>query len=267
MKIGIFDSGLGGLMITRAIHDLRPELDLLYLGDTLRLPYGNRSEEAIYAFSEQAMHYLFEQDCTLVIIACNTVSARCLRPLQQVFLKKHYPDRNILGVVIPTLEVASERRYKCLGLFATNYTAHSNIYCEELLKLDPEIKIFQQATPLLVPLIENEGHRWIDNVLETYTKPLLDHEIEGLILGCTHYALIKNNIRAVVGDKCEVLSQDEIIPEKLSDYLDRHPEYKDRLTLNGRLTVQVTDITKAYEASASHLYGEKIDIEKVVLKS
>lgn len=171
MKLGVFDSGLGGLLIARAIRETLPDVDMVYFGDTLHLPYGNRSVEAIYAYSRNAMDFLFAQDCQLVVTACNTVSASALRPLQQVYLPARFPDRRILGVVVPTLECCLDRGYKNLGVIATHHIVRSGIYAAELTKLDPAIKIHQQATPLLVPMIENDGMKWIRPVLEEYLAP------------------------------------------------------------------------------------------------
>ncbi len=266
MKIGIFDSGLGGLVIAKSIRRAIPDPDILYFGDTLHLPYGNRSFEAIYEYSKRAVEYLFEQDCALIIVACNTVSANALRKLQQEYLSQSsYSDRRILGVVVPTLECAIDKGYKDIGLIATNYTITSNIFEYELQKLDPEITLIQKNTPLLVPLIENDGGEWIPSVLERYLSPFKKAQINALILGCTHYPFLKDSIKDALGQGIEILSQDEIIPDKLSDYLSRHPEIAVKLSTQGRIQFNVSDLTDGYQKASSKIYGEEINIKKVEL--
>ena len=262
MKLGIFDSGLGGLLIAKSIREHIPDIDIVYFGDTLHLPYGKRSKKSIYEYSKSAIEFLFEADCNLIITACNTVSASALRQLQQEYLpNSQYADRRILGVVVPTLECAIELAHKNIGVIATNYTVHSNIYEEELQKIDNDINIFQVNTPLLVPLIENDGEQWLDSVLEHYLTPLLDKNIECLILGCTHYPFLKDKIRRIVGEDISLISQDEIIPLKLEEYLARHPDISDKITRNGSAKFMVSDITEGYIRAARKIYGEEINIE------
>ncbi len=264
MKLGVFDSGLGGLVIARAIRDALPEIDITYFGDTLHLPYGNRSKDAIYDYSRAAIEFLFEQDCQLIITACNTVSASALRRLQQVYLpNSDYKDRRILGVVVPTLECALDAGYKRLGVIATNDTVHSNIYEDELRKLRPDMHIVQKATPLLVPLIENDGEPWVSSVLEHYLNTLIKEDLECLILGCTHYPFLKAHIKKILD--VNLLSQDEIIPDKLKDYLMRHPEIDHKITRNGTISFYVSDMTESYRRAAFNIYGEKIIIKQVKL--
>lgn len=264
MKLGIFDSGLGGLMIAEAINRHFEALDTVYLGDTLHLPYGNRSEGTIYECTRAAMDFLLgAQGCRLVIVACNTASAAALRRLQQEWLPRYYPERRILGVVVPTLEAALERGARHIGLIGTNYIVRSEIYPQELRKINPNIRFEQQATPLLVPLIEHEGEEWLESVLARYLAPLLAHGIETLILGCTHYVCLKDMIRSQTG--LDVISQDEIIPLKLEDYLHRHSEIDGDLDREGRRDFYVTDLTDNYVKSAQHIYGAPIDIRGAVL--
>ncbi len=264
MKLGIFDSGLGGLLIAKSVRRQMPDLDITYFGDTLHLPYGNRSKEAIYEYSKRAIEFLFEQqDCNLIITACNTVSASALRMLQQSYLpNSRYSNRRIIGVVVPTLECAIDAGYKNIGLIATNYTVSSNVYEEELQKIDPQIRLFQENAPLLVPLIENDGMQWLPSVLEHYLTPLLNSNIECLILGCTHYPFLKNEIRKIIGDNIAIIAQDEIIPLKLKSYIKRHPEISDKITHNGKSKFIVSDLTKGYGNAAYKIYGEKIDIKE-----
>lgn len=262
MKLGIFDSGLGGLLIAKSIREHLPDINILYFGDTLHLPYGNRSSEAIYEYSRRAIDFLLAQDCNLIITACNTVSASALRQLQQQYLPDSpYAQRRILGVVVPTLETAIDRGFKRLGVIATNYTIESGIFPEELQKIDPEIKIIQKNTPLLVPLIENSGAQWIPSVLEHYLRPMIKDGIECLILGCTHFPFLKNDINRIVGKDVSLISQDSIIPVKLIDYLNRHPDIAEKIGRNGSSEFLVSDITNSYVDAANHIYQSQIKIE------
>lgn len=263
MKLGIFDSGLGGLLIAKSIRDRMPDLDMVYFGDTLHVPYGNRSFEAIYEYTRQGMEFLFSRDCSLIVIACNTASAFALRKLQQQFLPKHHKGKNILGVVVPTLETAVEYGCERLGLIGTNYTVRSGIYPDELAKLKPSIQMTQNATPLLVPLVENDGLRWAGPILDHYLTPLKEKNVEALILACTHYPFLKEQIRDVIGPDVKILSQDDVIPAKLEDYLNRHPEYK--IGNHGKSEFYVSDLSESYRKTAESFYGEPLKIEKVSL--
>jgi len=263
MKLGIFDSGLGGLLISKAIRDAMPDLDTVYFGDTLRMPYGNRSDEAIYRFSERAVKWLLEaQECSLIIMACNTASAHALRRIQQSYLPQHFPDRNVLGVVVPTLEVAIEHGAQSIGVIGTNYTISSHIYTNELKKLAPELEITEQATPLLVPLIENDGQQWSTEILKHYLAPMKEKGVQSLILGCTHYSFLKEQIAEIMGQGCELICQDDIIPQKLAAYLDKHPEYAEKITRNGTSEYYVSDLTESYQKTAETIYQAPIKIEK-----
>lgn len=263
MKIGIFDSGLGGLAIAHAIRAALPAYDYLYLGDTLHVPYGRRSNEVIYTLTRNAVDYLFAQGCQLIVIACNTASAAALRRIQQTYLIENYPERRVLGVVVPTLETALAHGKTNIGLLATESVVQSNIYAQELKKINPAIRIVPQPAPLLVPLLENQGEKYLDQVLKDYLSPLLAENVDSLILGCTHYSVLKNKIRQLSGGKVEVLSQDEIIPEKLADYLRRHPETEGRLKKGGKIDFHVTDLTASIAQSAKKLFGEAIVLQQV----
>ena len=236
MKIGIFDSGVGGLIMTKSFIEGLPEYDYLYLGDTKRVPYGDRSQEAIFQFTKDGVVYLFEKGCQLIILACNTASAEALRRLQQDYLPNKYPDRRILGVLIPAAEAALEgvsMPYK-VGVLATVSTVASGAYLRELCKIQSDVEVCQQAAPMLVPLIENNTIEKAEPFLHEYLDPLIKEEIEALILGCTHYSLLKEQIRAIVGDDVKVISQDEIVYSKLANYLVRHPEIESKLGKNGK---------------------------------
>lgn len=261
MKIGIFDSGLGGLVMTKAIIDALPQYDYMYLGDTLHVPYGPRSFESVYRYTERAVDYLFEQDCNLIIIACNTASAKALRSIQQKYLPKKYPNRRVLGVIIPTVEAAIDSGAKKIGMISTAGTKKSQTFDLEIEKKDPDVSLKTVATPLLVPMIENKGIKWIGPVLQEYLKGV--EKEEALILGCTHYPILKKEIAEVL--PVPQLSQDEIIPDKLTDYLHRHPEIETKLSQNKTRQFLVTDLTDAYQDMAADLYGSPVNVEKINL--
>ncbi len=264
MKLGIFDSGLGGLVIAKSIRAHFPNIDLVYFGDTLNVPYGNKSRDTIYGYSKRAVEFLFEQDCALIITACNTVSASALRQLQQIYLPNSaYADRRILGVVVPTLETALDAGYKRLGVIGTSYTISSNVYPDELKKLDPDIDILQQKTPLLVPMIENEGLTWVEPILKHYLEPIIAHKAECLILGCTHYPYLRPQISGILGAEFPILAQDDIIPAKLDDYLNRHRDIKDKITFHGNADFLISDVTDSYINAAQDMYDEAIHVEAV----
>lgn len=262
MQIGVFDSGLGGLAIARAIMDRLPEYDYLYLGDTKRVPYGVRSQETIHEFVGQALGFLFANDCQIVILACNTASAEALRKSQQEYLPVHYPERRVLGVIIPTAEVAVQgRESPRIGVLATPSTVESDAYGRELRRQRPEAAVFQKSAPLLVPMIENEGVRYLDPVLDDYLASFQELGIDALVLGCTHYCLVKERIREKIG--VDVICQDEVVPEKLADYLRRHPEIEGKLSKGGRRRFVVTDLTSSFQAFAARLMDGSVDLEVV----
>jgi len=264
MKIGVFDSGLGGLAIAQAIMRRLPDYDYLYLGDTKRVPYGGRSQETIHEFTSQAMSYLFDHDCQLIILACNTASAEALRKTQQEYLPRHFPDRRVLGVIIPTAEACFETGdVGKIGVLATDSTVASKAYERELLRQNPNVAVFQVAAPLLVPIVENEGLKYVDPILDDYLAPLIEAKVDRIVLGCTHYCLLKREIRAKVG--LPVVSQDEVVPEKLGDYLQRHPEIDIHLSRDRSCEYHVTDVTSGYMRFAFELAGGPIQLHKVTL--
>lgn len=254
MKIGIFDSGLGGLIIARAIRKLMPEYDYVYLGDTKRVPYGPRSHDAVFEFTKQSVQYLFEtENCALVIVACNTSSSRALRRIQQEYLPNLTPSpspykgegsfkRNVIGVLIPTAEECA--KYGRVGIIGTLGTIASNTFSLEINKINNKVKIFQNPAPMLVPLAEAGEKVLAKPFLEKYLKPFAGKKIEALALGCTHYPFYKSEIRKILSPKIKVLSQDEIVPKKLKEYLGRHQEIEKQLSKNRKAKLLVTDITK-----------------------
>ncbi len=259
-KLGVFDSGLGGLLIAKSIREYIDDIDILYFGDTLHLPYGNRSQEAIEYYTRRAMDAMFEQGCSLIVLACNTASAACLRSLQQNYLPKYWPDRNIIGVIVPTLEEATDSKSENIGLFATNYVVEANIFKQELTKLNSKIILQSIATPLLVPLIENDGDAWLDDVLSSYLNQLSLDNMTHLILGCTHYVRLKENLLKLLPDHVSLLSQDDIIPQKLKTYLMKHTSYLPR-NCNAKTEFFVSDLTHSYQRAADKLYGHSLNIK------
>jgi len=264
-KIGIFDSGLGGLYVARAVRAMLPQYDYVYLGDTLNVPYGGRSFDAICDLSTNAIKHLFEeQSCEMAIIACNTASVMALRKLQTEFLPKYHPDKRVLGVIVPTLESATELGATQIGLIATDYTVRSKIYDEEIVKINSHAKIFAKGTPLLVPLIENQGEKYMDMILGDYLEPLIEQGLDSLILGCTHYIEVKDRVRDLTRHRVRVLSQDEIIPPKLKDYLMRHPEMEERLSQGGTFKVTATDVNPGFVKNVEKLMGQGFEAEIAV---
>jgi glutamate racemase len=266
MKIGIFDSGIGGLIILRSIKKHLPDYDYVYLGDTKRVPYGNRSQKAIFDFTSEAIDFLFKKNCSLVIVACNSASARALRKIQREWLPKHHGERRVLGVIIPTVEEAArDNKFKRIGLIATEATINSQAFDKELKKFNQEVKVFSLATPLLVSLIENNGLKWVEEILADYLKPFKKDNLQALLLGCTHYPIIKKLIRKIVGKKIKVISQDEIIPKKLELYLKNHPEIRTKLSKNRKVDILVTDLTHNFQFLAKKWFNKKTNLKLVKL--
>lgn len=267
--IGVFDSGFGGINILKGIVKKLPDYNYLYLGDTARTPYGTRSQEIIYEFTKQAVDFLFTQNCDLVILACNTTSSDALRKIQQEHLPKHYPDKKVLGVLIPAAEQAIlTTKNNKIGVIATEGTVKSNAFVRELTKLNPKIKVFQQSCPLLVPLVEEgeQNSKVTQIMLEKYLKPFQNQRIDTLILGCTHYGIIKNQIKKIIGSDVKIVSESDIVPIKLKEYLKRHPEIDKKLGKNKLLNFSTTDLTDKFIVLGSKFFGQKIKAEKISLK-
>lgn len=260
MKIGVFDSGLGGLVITKAFVDAMPDYDYIYYGDTLNLPYGEKTSEQVLAYTIKAMKFLIKQNCGLIIIACNTATSIALRYLQQKFIPSYAPDVKVLGVVIPTVEEALEDNAKRIGVLATKATVNSHIYQQELLKINPDLEIFEIASPELVPAIENNDFATAHKFAEQYAKQF--ENINSLILGCTHYPLLKTKLREVCGEGVKIVSQDELMGKKLADYLNRHIEIDICLSRNNHLDILVSQNGEHYREVAKSLFPN-IDIKEV----
>ena len=265
--IGVFDSGFGGLVVLREFLQLLPEYDYLYLGDNARIPYGTRSDRVVIRFTEQAVDYLFRQGCRLIVLACHTASARALRRLQQVWLPAHYPGLRVLGVLIPTVEEAVARtRLKRIGVIATEGTVTSQSFELELKKLDPEVEVIQQACPLLVPIIESGEQEWEGTtlILRRYLAPF-QGRVDTLILGCTHYSILKEPIRAILGQGHDLICSGQVTAAKLVDYLARHPEIETQLSRGGTRRYHTTDLTPRFQQLASLFMGHPLSSEVVEL--
>ena len=267
--IGVFDSGFGGLEILREIINKLPEYDYIYFGDTARSPYGSRSQELVYNFTLEAVKFLFNQNCQLIILACNTASSTALRRIQREYLPNNYPNRKILGVIIPVAEAAVEKTLNNqIGVIGTESTVDSAAFKREIKKLNPKIEVFQKACPLLVPIIEagEKNSKITEFALRKYLNPLIRKNIDTLVLGCTHYGLLKEEIKKVIGDNINIVSEGKIVAEKLEDYLNRHPEIEKNLSKNSAIKFLTTDLTEKFKILGSQFFGKKIFPEKVNLE-
>lgn len=265
MNIGIFDSGLGGLLITKSLIKKLPQYNYIYLGDTKRVPYGNRSPETIYEFLKESIEFLFKQNCSLIIVACNTASAQALRRIQQELLPNKYQNRRVLGVIIPTCEAVLENKIsQKIGILATQATVDSNAFVIELNKINKDIKIIQKSAPLLVPFIENDSLSLIDPILKNYLASFKG-KIDTIVLGCTHYPILEPKIKKILGTKIKIISQNKIIPAKLKNYLKRHPEIKNKLAKKSKYIFYVTDITETMKKTVKKWFGTDILLHKIDL--
>ncbi len=268
--IGLFDSGYGGLTILNEIRRYLPEYDFIYLGDNARTPYGNRSFDVVYEFTLQCVTRLFEMGCHLVVLACNTASAKALRNIQQNDLQHLDPTRRVLGVIRPTIEeIGLYTKTNRVGLMATVGTVQSESYPLEIKKLFPKVKLSAQACPMWVPLIENGEYNsdGADYFVKKYVDELLekDPEIDTIILGCTHYPLLLEKIRKYVPDHISLISQGEWVAKSLKDYLVRHPEIDNRCTKNSTVQYFTTESVERFTASASIFLHKKIDAKRIKL--
>ncbi len=253
MKIGFFDSGLGGLTVLKTVRELLPQYEYLYYGDTAHLPYGDKTSEEILTFTRYAVQYLFDRDVVLVIVACNTASAEAVRILQDTMLVGQYKDRRILGVIIPTIEELIERHVHNALLIGTMRTISSKKYEYEIDQLSHKIALSSEATPHLVPYIETGD---MDGAREK-VKSVIDSkmgEIDTVILGCTHYTVLKDFIRDSYKN-LNVISQDEIIPKKLRLYLDKHTELESLLGRRGTIEIVLSKETPQYEKIKRDLFN------------
>lgn len=269
--IGIFDSGYGGLTILGKIREVLPQYDFIYLGDNARAPYGTRSFEVVYEFTRQAVSKLFEMGCHLVVLACNTASAKALRTIQANDLKRLDPTRRVLGVIRPTVEaVGNITRSRHIGVLATTGTIRSESYTLEVHKLFPDIKVSGQACPLWVPLVENgeAAEEGADYFVRKDIERLLqkDPKIDTVILGCTHYPLLLPKIQKYMPADVQAVAQGELVATSLKDYLDRHPEMDRRCTKGGRCVYRTTEAEEKFTESASAFLNEAVRVERIALE-
>jgi len=269
--IGVFDSGYGGLTILNKIREALPEYDYIYLGDNARTPYGTRSFEIVYEFTLQAVNKLFEMGCHLVILACNTASAKALRTIQMNDLPNIDPDRRVLGVIRPTAEcIGSMTQTRHVGILATAGTIKSESYPLEVHKLFEDIKVSGEACPMWVPLVENneangEGadffiRKYIDNLLAK------DRQIDTLVLGCTHYPILLPKIQKFIPQGVKVVAQGEYVATSLKDYLHRHPEMDMKCTREGKCRFYTTEAEDKFIESASMFLNENITVQRITLE-
>lgn len=268
--IGVFDSGFGGLSILREIRRVLPQYDYLFLGDNARAPYGTRSFDLVYEFTLQAVRYLFDQGCQLVILACNTASAKALRTIQQHDLPRLDASRRVLGVIRPTVEKVGDITHTGhVGIFGTPGTIQSQSYNIEIAKLYPSFNVYGQACPMWVPLVENQESDGpgADYFVQKYINALLGQsaQIDAVILGCTHYPLLMPKIRQYMPGGVSVIPQGEIVAESLADYLRRHPEMERRCSRGGSCRYLTTEDADKFGSLAGVFLGEPVSAEKVTL--
>jgi glutamate racemase len=261
--IGIFDSGYGGLTVFREIRAKLPQYDYIYLGDNARAPYGPRDFDTIYHYTLECVQHLFDMGCQFVILACNTASAKALRTIQQQDLPKIAPDRRVLGVIRPTTEIVGNfSKTKHVGVLATRGTVVSQSYVIEIQKFFPEIKVFQQACPMWVPLVENNEHEGegADYFVQKYLRELLAQsaEIDTVVLGCTHYPLLEPKIRQFLPADVQLLSQGEIVANSLSDYLHRHPEIEAVCSKGSSVAYFTTESAEDFDQKAAIFLGHEV---------
>lgn len=269
--IGVFDSGYGGLTILSEIQALMPKYDYCYLGDNSRTPYGPRSFDVVYEFTKQAVLTLFDQGCNLVILACNTASAKALRTIQQQDLPYIHPQKRVLGVIRPTAEIIGNiSRTRHVGIVGTQGTIQSESYPLEINKLFPDIKVVSEACPMWVPLVENRKSD--SDGADFFIKESLDNllakdtDIDSIILGCTHYPLLLNKIREFLPKNIKIVAQGEYVAKSLKDYLHRHPEMDNLCTKGGYTRYLTTESPEKFSEAASIFLNKEIKVERITLE-
>ncbi len=268
--IGVFDSGYGGLTVLKEIVKKLPEYDYIYLGDNARAPYGTRSFETVYEYTLECVQSLFSMGCELVILACNTASAKALRNIQQKDLPQIAPEKRVLGVIRPTTEIVGiYSKTGHVGVLGTTGTVSSNSYPIEIEKFYPNLIVHQEACPMWVPLVENNEfeNEGADYFIQKNVNSLLskDKEIDTIILGCTHYPLLINKIKKYLPANIVLLSQGEIVAESLSDYLKRHSEIEQKCSKGGSIEFFTTDSTEIFDTAAISFFGKIVESKHLVL--
>ena len=270
--IGVFDSGYGGLTIMKEIIQKLPQYDYLYLGDNARAPYGNRSFETVYHYTLECVQWFFQQGCPLVILACNTASAKALRNIQQKDLPKIATNKRVLGVIRPTSEIIGNyTESRSIGVLGTKGTIQSGSYEIEINKFYPDIKVYQEACPMWVPLIENNEHlsKGADYFVKKHLENLVQQgpEIDTILLACTHYPLMLDKIKEYVPIGTTVISQGEIVANSLADYLRRHPEMEEQVSKGSSKHFFTTDSTEDFDTKAAIFFGEEVNSKHMELLS
>jgi len=268
--LGFFDSGFGGLSVVRKIREALPRHSFVYLGDNARTPYGSHSLDVIHRYTLEGIIELFNRGAELIVVVCNTSSSVALRKIQQEYLPNHHPDRRVIGTIIPTAEeVSSLTRSKVIGILATEATVSSLAYPQEILKIDPEVRVYQQACPLLVPIVESGDLHAAAVPASRYVEGLLgqDPQMDATLLGCTHYALIEHIFRELIPPEIRIVTQGEIVARKLVDYLRRHPEMDRRLEKSGGQHFLSTECSPRIQTLATQFFGMPVSIETTRLLS
>lgn len=270
-SIGVFDSGYGGLTVLKEIVNLLPQYDYIYLGDNARAPYGPRSFDTVYHYTWECVQWFFKQNCSLVVLACNTASAKALRTIQQNNLPVSAPDKKVLGVIRPTTEhIGRFTKTGHVGVLGTNGTVQSQSYLIEIEKFFPEVKVYQQACPMWVPLIENREYEneGADFFINKYLENLLvqSGKIDTVLLACTHYPILKHKFEQFLPDSINVISQGKIVAQSLAGYLSRHPEMEEKCTKNGKTVFYTTDSTEDFDRQASIFYGQNLQSQHIDLE-
>jgi glutamate racemase len=270
-SIGVFDSGYGGLTVLREFVKHLPQYDYLYLGDNARAPYGNRSFDTVHQYTLQCVRQLFDMGCPIVILACNTASAKALRTIQQKDLPLIDPAKRVLGVIRPTTEIVGKySKTGHIGVFATAGTVASDSYVVEIKKFYPHMQVVQEACPMWVPLVENNefDNPGADYYIKQHIQNLLhkDTQIDTIVLGCTHYPLLAPKIKSFLPEHITLLSQGELVSNSLKDYLHRHTEIKEKLTVNNTCRFYTTDDAYTLNKNGSLFFGHEISATHLALQ-
>jgi glutamate racemase len=268
--IGVFDSGFGGLTVLREIVSKIPQYDFLYLGDNARAPYGSRSFETVYEYTLECVKHLFNKGCHLVVLACNTASAKALRTIQQKDLPVIAPHKRVLGVIRPTTEIIGNySKTGHVGVLGTQGTVSSGSYLVEIEKFFPKLNVYQEACPMWVPLIENNefDNEGADFFIKKHVHRLMAQQpdVDAIILGCTHYPLIMEKIRHHLSPSVQLLSQGTIVADSLKDYLDRHPVIEQQCSKGGTVSFFTTDLPDTFDKAATLFYGKPVKSQHLAL--
>jgi glutamate racemase len=268
--IGVFDSGYGGLTILKDIAEQLPQYDYIYLGDNARTPYGTRSFDTVYQYTLECVNWFFRQGCSLVVLACNTASAKALRSIQQNDLERMAPGKRVLGVIRPTTEIiGTYTKTGRVGILATNGTVQSGSYPIEIAKFFPQVQVHQQACPMWVPLVENNEYstpgadyfvkKSIDNLLQQAP------DIDTILLGCTHYPLLLPKIQQYLPPGIQLVTQGTIVADSLKNYLQRHPEIDEQCSKTGKMAFFTTDSAENFDSAAAIFFGKPVKSQHVAL--